>query len=225
MRSQISEAEALLFGLAGFLEAPDLSVYEKETRAYLRALWDRWWPSRDQMERLVLPKDIWRLSGARPLNHPQRRLGALAALVREWPRWLHSLGALESLQPLRDFLRGLRDPYWNRHYTLTSEPTEKEMALIGDSRIAEILANAVFPFFLAQGSDAWSHYEKLPAKLTNRRLETAVTRLFGPDPRRTAFVKTVAHQQGLLQIYEDFCLQDNSDCAHCPFPEQMQKWV
>jgi hypothetical protein len=38
-------------------------------------------------------------------------------------------------------------------------------------------------------------------------------------------VKTVAHQQGLLQIYEDFCLQDNSDCAHCPFPEQMQKWT
>jgi hypothetical protein len=29
----------------------------------------------------------------------------------------------------------------------------------------------------------------------------------------------------LLQIYEDFCLQDNSDCAHCPFPEQMQRWV
>jgi hypothetical protein len=37
-------------------------------------------------------------------------------------------------------------------------------------------------------------------------------------------MKTIAHQQGLLQIYEDFCLQDNSDCAQCPFPEQMQKW-
>jgi hypothetical protein len=34
----------------------------------------------------------------------------------------------------------------------------------------------------------------------------------------------VAHQQGLLQIYEDFCLQDNSDCAQCPFPEQ-EKWM
>jgi hypothetical protein len=38
-------------------------------------------------------------------------------------------------------------------------------------------------------------------------------------------MKTVAQQQGLLQIYEDFCLQDNSDCAHCPFPEQMGKWI
>ena len=68
-------------------------------------------------------------------------------------------------------------------------------------------------------------YEKLPARLTNRRLETAVTRLFGNDPRRRSFVKSVAQQQGLLQIYEDFCLRDNSDCLHCPFPEQMRKWT
>jgi hypothetical protein len=64
----------------------------------------------------------------------------------------------------------------------------------------------------------------LPARLSNRRLETGATRLFGDDPRRPQFTKTIAHQQGLLQIYEDFCLQDNSDCAQCPFPEQMQKW-
>ena len=64
----------------------------------------------------------------------------------------------------------------------------------------------------------------LPARLTNRRLETAAARLFGGNPRRREFTKTVAYQQALLQIYEDFCLQDNSDCAHCPFPEQIAKW-
>src|SRR5713226_10639421 len=98
------------------------------------------------------------------------------------------------------------------------------MALIGDSRIADILANVLVPFFVAEGKDIWKIYKKLPAQLSNRPLETGATRLFGDDPRRSLFLKTVAHQQGLLQIYEDFCLQDNSDCAHCPFPEQMQKW-
>ena len=109
------------------------------------------------------------------------------------------------------------------------------MALIGESRITEILANVLFPFWFSEnvrhgGSvlgriDVWSEYAKLPARLSNRRLETAATRLFGNNPRRTQFLKTAAHQQGLLQIYEDFCLQDNSDCAQCPFPEQMRKWV
>ena len=98
------------------------------------------------------------------------------------------------------------------------------MALVGESRITEILANVLLPLFLAEGSDIWAGYEKLPARLSNRRLETGATRLFGGDPRRPRFTKTVAHQQGLLQIYEDFCLQDNSDCAQCPFPEQMLKW-
>ena len=98
------------------------------------------------------------------------------------------------------------------------------MALIGESRIAEILANVLLPFFLAEGTDVWAEYAKLRARLSNRRLETAATRLFGGDARRAQFTKTVAQQQGLLQIYEDFCMQDNSDCAQCPFPEQMQKW-
>ena len=113
---------------------------------------------------------------------------------------------------------------WKFHYTLTSEKSPNEMALIGESRVAEILANVLFPFWLAEDVDLWPEYAQLPARLSNRRLETAATRLFGNDPRRAQFLKTVAHQQGLLQIYEDFCMQDNSDCAQCPFPEQMRKW-
>ena len=109
-------------------------------------------------------------------------------------------------------------------YTLMSEAAPKAMALIGKSRVADILANVLFPFWSSEDADVWRAYAKLPALLSNRRLETAVTRLFGSDPRRKQLVRTVAHQQGLLQIYEDFCMQDNSDCAQCPFPEQMRKW-
>ncbi len=128
------------------------------------------------------------------------------------------------LQP-ENFFGDLEHPFWNFHYTLTSEPSPKKMALIGESRVADILANVLFPFWLAEDVDAWTEYAKLPAQLSNRRLETAGTRLFGTDPRRAQFLRTVAHQQGLLQIYEDFCMQDNSDCAQCPFPEQMAKWT
>lgn len=224
-RDEREDAEALLFGLAGFLDTADLSVYGDETRSYVRSLWDRWWPHRDALQRLIIPAKLWRLGGARPLNHPQRRLGALAVITRSWPGFMDSLGAAEPTRALRAFLLELRHPHWSRHYTLTSQAADSEMALVGDTRIAEILANVVFPFFAARGSDVWSSYGKLPARLSNRRVETGATRLFGDDPRRPLFLKTVAHQQGVLQIYEDFCLQDNSDCAHCPFPEQMQKWT
>ncbi len=179
LRTHKTEAEALLFGLAGFLEAPDLSVYEDDTRLYLRQLWDQWWPQRDALQRLALPPKTWRFSGARPLNHPQRRLGALRQLALEWPALLRSLGEENPVRALRDFLHGLRHPYWSRHYTLLSEPTAKPLALIGDSRSADILANVALPFLAAQGAEVWDDFERLPARLSNRRVETAVARLFG----------------------------------------------
>jgi hypothetical protein len=223
LRKNQDDIEAVLFGVAGFLAAPDLAAYREETRDYVRNLWDRWWPHRDEMQRLVLPKKLWQLGGARPLNHPQRRLGALTILAKQWPAFLKAI-ARKNTKSTHDFLLDLRHPFWDFHYTLTSEAAPAEMAIVGDSRIADILANVLLPFFLAEGAEIWTAYEKLPARLTNRRLETGATRLFGGDPRRVQFTKTIAHQQGLLQIYEDFCLQDNSDCAQCPFPEQMQKW-
>jgi hypothetical protein len=223
LRANPNDTEAIFFGSAGFLESPDLDIYEADARTYVRTLWDRWWPYRDKMQRLILPKKLWRLSGARPLNHPQRRLAALALIAQRWPVLLKSLGK-DNGSAASAFFLALEHPFWNFHYTFTSETAPRPMALIGDSRATEILANVVFPFLFSEGKDIWSAYAKLPAELTNRRLETGAARLFGNDPRRALFLKTAAHQQGLLQIYEDFCLQDNSDCAQCPFPEQMQKW-
>ena len=223
LRTEMGAIEALLFGVAGFLSGPDLAAYRDDTRGYVRELWDHWWPYRDAMQRLVLPKKLWRLGGARPLNHPQRRLGALALLAKQWPAFMKVV-ARRSDKAVHDFLLELHHPFWSFHYTLTAERAPAEMAVIGESRVADIMANVLLPYFLAEGTPVWPVYEKLPARLSNRRLETGAARLFGGDPRRTKFTKTIAYQQGLLQIYEDFCLQDNSDCAQCPFPEQMQKW-
>src|SRR4029077_19116662 len=80
LRARPNEIEALLFGVAGFLGAPDLSSFEPGTRQYLRTLWGHLLPRRAEVERLILPPRTWRLSGTRPLNHPQRRLAALGQI-------------------------------------------------------------------------------------------------------------------------------------------------
>ncbi len=223
LRENPEDIEAVLFGIAGFLEAPDLVVYRKSSRDYLRQLWDGWWPHRDAMQRLILPAKIWKLSSTRPANHPQRRLAALALIADEWSAFRRALGR-KTTKAVEGFLETLDHRFWKFRYTLTADPAPEAMALIGQSRAAEILANVIFPFWRAEDHDIWPDYVKLSSRLTNRRIETATARLFGDDPRRRGFTRTIAHQQALLQIYEDFCLQDNSDCAHCPFPEQMKSW-
>ncbi len=223
LRDDALAAEALLFGFAGFLDAPDLAAFPIGTRDYVRSLWDRWWPYRDEMQRLVLSRDIWRITGTRPLNHPHRRLAALAVIVTHWPKLRRAL-EVPACERMRKFFGSIDHPFWRQHYTLASDPASKGMALLGNSRIDDILANICFPLWSLNDDSVWPEYSKLPARLTNRRVETAATRLFGSDNQRKAFMKTAAHQQGLLQIYEDFCLQDDSDCAACPFPEQMLRW-
>src|SRR5207248_6590589 len=83
LRKSLPDAEAMLFGIAGFLETPDLGAYKKSARHYVRDLWDRWWPHRDPLQRLILPAKIWKLSSTRPTNHPHRRLAALSILVQQ----------------------------------------------------------------------------------------------------------------------------------------------
>src|ERR1700736_1759205 len=92
LREDPDDAEATLFGLAAFLETPDLGVYKTSVKDYVRQLWDRWWPHREAMQRLILPAKISKLSSTRPTNHPQRRLAALSILAREWSRLRRALG-------------------------------------------------------------------------------------------------------------------------------------
>ncbi len=159
LREAASDIESMLFGVAGFLQTADLDVYKKSTREYVRQLWDRWWLHRDDMQRLILPDKIWHLSSTRPLNHPQRCLAALAILARDWPRLQRAL-ATSNVSAAKHFFQTLDHPFWNFHYTLTSKAASKKMALIGEARVADILANVFFPFWLAHDLDPSASLEK-----------------------------------------------------------------
>ena len=217
------DAPALLFGVSGFLPATDLAAFDAPTRSYLRALWEKWWPRRAEFERLTIATPLWRMSGQRPANHPQRRLAALAEIVRHWPK-IRALRDRCDPAAIHEFFAKLGDEYWDFHYTVTSKPAAKRMALVGTSRVTEMLANVFFPLAIAADATRWTGFKNLRAPLTNQRVEIAALRLFADSPRAAEFLKHAALQQGLLQIYEDFCLRDLSDCAHCPFPRQLAQW-
>src|SRR5438105_10349135 len=187
LRKQREDSEALLFGVAGFLDAPDLDAVRKSTRTYLRSLWDRWWKYREQFSRLVLPAKLWKTSGARPLNHPHRRLGALAVMVAEWKTFSALAGASKAT-PLVSFLTDLRHEFWSRHYNLAAASASSSLALIGNSRAAEILANLVYPLAVNDDREIWNDYKNLRAQLSNQAARIAAARLFAGDPRQRDFV-------------------------------------
>ena len=223
------ESEALLFGVSGFLESVRYEDTLPETRVYLRGLWSAWWKQRDAAQRWLQPPQAlsWKLAAIRPGNHPQRRLGALVAMLKQWPRISGPLmdAGRWSQEGWREALLSLTHEFWSTHYTLLAEGAAKPLALIGESRVQEMLANVAYPLLMPERTRLWAEYLELPALLDNQKVRRAVQRLFGESTVGAAFQKKLHHHQGLLQVYEDFCLEDDSACADCPFPERLKQWA
>lgn len=228
LRLDAGDREAMIFGAAGFLEKVRFDDAQAAARGYLRDLWSRWWKRRDECLRWLDEPSLlrWKIAGARPGNHPQRRLGALAAMLRSWKKISQPLidAGRWSQMAWREGLLALAHDFWSAHYTLLAAASPKPIALVGETRVQEMLANVAYPLLVPERTRLWAEYLELPAMLDNQKVRRAVLRLFGDSPRAGALQKKLHHQQGLLQVYEDFCLEDDSACAGCPFPEKLKEW-
>lgn len=204
--------EALLFGLAGFLERPAPGAGAARSQA--TALWSAWWKLRAGHAQAVLPPRSWSLAGLRPANHPLRRIAALAAAAREWRSVREALESGD-LARLDKTLGGLKHGFWSFHTSWDSPRRPAPLALIGPDRIREIHANISLPLALARGEAL--DWMNLAAASPNGTLRVVSARLFGPGPARR-LPRRLFVQQGLLQVYADFCLKDRGECATCRFP-------
>ena len=197
--ASLPEGEARLFGLAGFLESRTFDSVELGTRQYLKPLWNNWWAERASMERLVLPAAAWKMSGLRPSNHPHRRMGALAAIGSHFPRLRKQIreGGRKGFE---DFFGTLKHPYWSRHWNLSAGRLDRDLALVGCDRVADLLVNAFLPSLPAERAHA--EMANLQGPAPGGRVRRACEWLTGSsDPR---LMRSARHQQGLLQLFADF---------------------
>ncbi len=214
------DREAILFGTAGFLSPTLHETAPPESQEWLEDLWTRWWKHRLDYEFPADRTPAWSTRATRPGNHPQRRLAALAAAAAQW----NSLSSLaRQAPPFTNFskaLSELNEPFWDHHHTLQSKRTEKPIKLIGKSRLEEFLINTLHPLNL----EDWNSFAKVRASAPNQKVKRCCERLFGSLPLAKPHLKFAWQHQALLQIYQDFCLEDLSDCADCPFPQQLAQW-
>jgi Protein of unknown function (DUF2851) len=225
LKSEGEAAEAVLFGTAGFLSPRLHEAAPPDTRDYLRGLWESWWKSRARFEASAERAIPWKTHGQRPANHPHRRVGALATLLRAWPQFRKlALARPFASKPLVDFLHALEHPFWSHHHTLTSATSPGRVALFGRQHALELVANHLVPLALHEDGITFRSYHKLRHSAPNDRVKRCAIRLFGSTKAAAPWTRRLCHHQALLQIYQDFCLDDVSDCAQCPFPEQLLQW-
>lgn len=220
LKHEAEDRQAIIFGSAGYL-APDLhESAPPESRHWLEDLWTRWWKHRLDYEFPTHRSPTWSTRATRPGNHPQRRLAALTAAAATWPTLCELAQQAPPFTKFSKKLSELSDPFWNHHHTLQSKTTIKPIKLIGKSRLEEFLTNTLYPLH----TDDWTAFSSIRASSPNQRVKRACERLFGSLEKAKSHLKFAWQHQALLQIYQDFCLQDLSDCQDCPFPRQLAQW-
>ena len=215
------EVEAVIFGTAGFL-SPELHEEAPiDSREWLEALWTQWWKLRHQFEFPPERSPAWKVTGSRPGNHPQRRLAALSCAFSHWRIITQLARQGPPFKKAAEALSSLTHDFWDSHHTLKSRRTEKPIRLLGKSRLEEFLINTLYPLSLVENSSNWTNFSGIRASKANQKVKRCSERLFGSLGSAKPYLKYAWQHQALLQIYQDFCLEDLSDCLECPFPEQI----
>jgi hypothetical protein len=229
--TDLLQLQARLLGVSGLLPHEPARRRQSGDR-YLRQLWDSWWRERESFASITLPRCLWRLDGIRPANHPQRRIALTAHwllrsdLVRRLEHWLaHPCPDPQLATRLMECLQAGDDPFWSRHWTLTSAATPTGRPLLGPERTGDLAINVILPWFWVRAgagnnsnlqTEALRRFLVWPAGQDNGALSLARLRLFGSIDRLKP--DSAARQQGLLQIVRDFCGHSNALCDNCVLP-------
>ncbi len=214
------QAEAILLGTAGFLLPVLPEQASSDARAYHRDVWDAWWLLREQYELAPERRLKWSKGPARPLNHPQRRVAALAVSAQKWHR-LQPLMRAESAKELQHALTSLSHPFWDTHYTLAAASMERKTALIGEQRVQDFLINHVYAY--DESPTSWESYLACTGGPLPPEIRRTAQLLFGSRADLQHELKKAYAQQALLQIDADFCA--SNICLDCAFPVQLCQWA
>ena len=234
--------QALLFGFSGLMN--------NENKAGFRKLLPIWKACRDRVPRSPLTKKDWCFRAIRPANYPYRRLAGLAHLIGRhektgmfadfmgsYQKILTSSGDKipdkKTLNAFNNFFCVASDDYWANHYTPDGKTLSQCQQLVGSARSREIIINIGLPIGLIfaragkfidleKGLNALFQTGKKTSD--NKLLRFMKHCIFGNREEMLQVLRSEKQIQGLMQIYQDFCTQNQNNCLHCPFPDVVKKY-
>jgi Protein of unknown function (DUF2851) len=235
-------AEALLLGLAGLLpQGPAAAAdMDHDTQRYSALLQQYWHGFPRSIQQRAWGDELWRQPHVRPGNTPERRLAAMAHLLARYHATdllqaalsrcqsflghIHTTAARRLCNALIDLLVLPATSYWSAHARLGSRQGRPQR-LIGTQRALTIVVDAMLPVLLlsAQGTEPLhatllACYQAAPRLPHNYLLRYMARRLLGDDPALLSLVTGSRQQQGMLQIFYDYCDNDEGNCQGCDFP-------
>ena len=204
-RNDLFQIEAIFFGQAGILEDSNGDGY------YLR-LKKEYTYLQHKFELIPMDASLWRFLRLRPANFPHIRIAQLACLYHRAYGLLSRIMETETLQGVRDILKGGTSEYWLTHYTFGGSSPSRPKALSNTS-LDLLIINTVVTFLYAYGlhkgnrvlcARAGSFLEELKAE------NNYITRMWEQCGMKAS---NAADSQALIQLKKEYC--DKKKCLYC----------
>jgi len=207
-RDVLLQAEAMLFGTAGMLDAveqPDeyVAVLQREYR-FLAVKYQL-------TDRQVTPQ-AWKWGKLRPANFPTLRLAQLARLLTRHASLFSLFVGTADAETLLKGLQITPSDYWQTHYRF-GKTTEKAAPSLGLNSAVNIVINTVVPLLAA-----YAHHRGQPAYVDRA---IALLEQLPPEKNRLTDdwntlglgIRTAFDSQAAIELYNEFCTQKK--CLSC----------
>ena len=204
-RNDLFQIEAIFFGQAGILEDSDGDGY------YLR-LKKEYTYLQHKFGLIPMDASLWRFLRLRPANFPHIRIAQLACLYHRAYGLLSRIMETETLQGVRDIMKGGTSEYWLTHYTFGGSSPSRPKTLSNTS-LDLLIINTVVTFLYAYGlhkgnrvlcARAGSFLEELKAE------NNYITRMWEQCGMKAS---NAADSQALIQLKKEYC--DKKKCLYC----------
>ena len=241
---RVLHIQALLFGLSG------LMTDDKEKKSGFAKLMPIWKSFRDRIPPSPLTAKDWSFRAIRPANYPYRRIAGLAYLIerhqregmfadfiKKYQKILTSSGHetpdKKTLNTFNDFFCVSAEDYWANHYTPDGKTLAQSQQLVGSGRSREIIINIGLPIgliFARAGKfkdleTGLNALFQIGKKASDHKLLRFMKHyIFGNREEMLGVLHSEKQIQGLMQVYQDFCTQNQNNCLHCPFPDVVNKY-
>lgn len=205
-QGQAFRLEALLFGVAGFLNDVKGSYADKLKKEY------QFLKAKHSLEQNEMPEAQWKFMRTRPGNFPTVRLSQIAGILTNRKPLLEVFTSQTDSENLLKFFQTKPSDYWKAHYHF-ERPFKSLRKGIGKSSAENLIVNSVVPVLIA-----YSRYSDRQ-ELTDHaiRLLEAIP---AENNRITRFwqevglsIHRMSDSQGSIELYNEFCRKKK--CLGC----------
>lgn len=200
------QVEALLFGMAGFLDEDGDDDYLRVLKKEFHFLQAKYQFSKIQA------RHQWKFMRLRPANFPTIRLAQLARILAHHQKLFSMFLSLREAKKLKEKFRVVQSDYWLHHYDF-QKPTEKIIGGLGEESINNIMINTCVPLLAAYAMEKDEQEYLDRALVMLQQIPSETNGIVREWKNRGIRIGTAFDSQACIELMNDYCLPKR--CLEC----------